>query len=75
MMPVDDQILELVYDLKGATPSSLAEELGMTSDYVGTRCRELNAKGLLRRPDRGYYRLAEAGERFLKGDLDASTLD
>lgn len=75
MNPVDDRIMELLADEGAGTPKSLADSIGHNNDYVGVRCRELAAYGLLRRPSRGLYLLSEDGEAYLEGDLDAADLE
>lgn len=75
MNPVDDRILELLADEGAGTPKSLADSIGHNNDYVGVRCRELAAFGLLRRPSRGLYLLSEQGQAYLEGELDAGDLE
>lgn len=75
MNPVDDRILELLADEGAGTPKSLADSIGHNNDYVGVRCRELAAFGLLRRPSRGLYLLSEEGQAYLEGELDADDLE
>lgn len=74
MNPVDDQIMEILKESGAGTPNSLAQELEKNNDYLGRRCRELTAYGLLERPSRGLYVLSDIGEEYLEGELDASEL-
>jgi len=41
------------------TPAYIAEELGVTQEYVRERLRELKRLGLVRQVHRGLYELAE----------------
>lgn len=75
MKPVDDEIMEVLEEDGAGTPESLSEEIGKNNDYIGRRCRELVSYGLLERVSRGLYRLTEAGDRYLSGELDASSLN
>lgn len=75
MKPVDDEIMEYIEKEGAASPSTLADALNKNNDYLSTRCRALELYGLLRRPSRGIYFITEEGERYLRGDLDASELE
>lgn len=78
--PTDDRILELIQDEGNMTPRALSRDgdiprIDISKEYAGDRCRKLTEFGLLERLDRGLYRLTDAGEAYLDGDLDANELE
>ena len=75
MKPADDRILETLEGQGAGTPKSLADELEMNNDYVGSRCRTLVAYGLVDRVSRGLYKITDDGRAYLLGNLDASELE
>jgi hypothetical protein len=73
MAPADDRILELISDYGNLTPVAI-KELGGPS-HARNRCPKLADAGLLERISRGLYGITDDGKAYLKGDLDASTLE
>jgi len=76
---VDERIMEFLRDQGSRQPKQIADGLadaGMeyNQKYVGRRCRKLASEGLLRNLGNGIYTLAENGEQYLDGELDATTL-
>jgi hypothetical protein len=77
MRPVDDQILETVFDEGNLTPQAV-ENLGVcTRSHASTRLSKLRRYGLVEHvaETEGLYRLTDPGRAFLEGDLDASELE
>lgn len=73
----DELIMEELSPDRVASPDELADELERSEEYVADRCRQLALNGLLERieePNAVRYRLAEFGERYLAGDVDADEL-
>jgi len=80
MMPIDDRILEMVYEERHMTPLALSREglierLDIGRKHANNRCRKLTEYGLLTRFDRGLYEITDEGIAYLDGELDASTLE
>jgi len=75
MVPSDDTILELIEHEGNLTPGAIEALGGPVSSHAGHRCRQLARYKLLEQVHRGLYRLTDTGEKYLEGDLDASTLD
>ena len=74
-MPTDDRILEaLDTDLK-LTPAVIAENIGRSREQVQRRLSELQDRGLVKRPKRGYYLITDEGRAYLTSDLDADDLE
>lgn len=71
---VDDSILEELRDAHWGSPSTIAEELGKTPDWVGQRLRAMEEHGLIDRPARGVYVPNDATIAYLDEELDASEL-
>jgi len=77
MRPVDDRILETLYDEGNLTPQAV-ENLGVcTRSHASVRLSKLRSFSLVERVagTEGLYRLTDAGRSFLDGDLDAATLE
>lgn len=79
MKPADDQILEAMDTLGNVTPLYISKEgkteyVDIGKNYAGRRLRELAEYGLVEELERGLYRLSEAGEWYLAGELDAAEL-
>ncbi|AGN02823.1 hypothetical protein L593_14420 [Salinarchaeum sp. Harcht-Bsk1] len=75
MTPADDQILEVLAEEGAGTPSSLAKTLDYNNNYLTTRCTKMTEYGLLEKPARGLYRITDAGESYLAGNLNAEELE
>ncbi|QLG63199.1 hypothetical protein [Halorarum salinum] len=75
MTRVDDEILEWLEENVAGTPSAVADGIDKHPDYVGDHLRKLVDLGLLDKPSRGYYRINDQGEEYLRGELDASELE
>lgn len=76
----DELILEQIDADGPADPTTLAETLDRSEEYIADRCRQLALNGLLERVENGRadqvrYRLAEFGERYLAGDVSAEELE
>lgn len=73
--PVDDRILEALADSEmELTPTVIARNIGYSRRYVNTRLGELADYGLVERVERGWYAIAERGEQYLAGEIDASDI-
>ena len=75
MNPVDDRILEFLAAEGASSPKIVADGLGNHPEYVGGRLRTLTDYDLVDRPGRGVYRITDAGEAYLAGELDAGELE
>lgn len=59
-----------------ATPSVVAANCGISQSHANRRCKKLGDAGLLERlEDRGYYRISDAGMRYMLGELDQEDLE
>jgi repressor of nif and glnA expression len=68
----DERVLEFLHEKDiVASPTVIAANIDYTAEYISRRCRKLADAGLLQRVDPSNYRLAELGERYLNGDVDA----
>ncbi|QSW98635.1 ArsR family transcriptional regulator [Haloterrigena alkaliphila] len=70
MTPMDDEILGAFHgtDLV-LSPAVVAFNTGYSRKEVNRRLIELEAHGFLEKVERGKYRLARRGERYLRGQL------
>lgn len=69
MVPMDDAVLEVLHSSGLVlTPAVVAYNLEYSREEVNRRLRELESTGFVERPDRGKYRLAERGARYLRGE-------
>ncbi len=75
MNPVDDSILEELYETGNLQPAEIADRIQKTRKYVGVRCRELKQYGLVENMGHGTYSITEEGRGYLAGELDASELE
>jgi predicted transcriptional regulator len=74
--PLDDEILELLADSELVlSPSIMAFNLNRSREGVADRISELTDYGLVKKIERGKYRITEQGNQYLQGKLDASKLD
>lgn len=70
MVPMDDAILEVLYASELVlTPAVVAYNLDRSREEVNRRLRELESEGFVERRDRGKYRLADRGRRYLLADV------
>ncbi|AEH36193.1 hypothetical protein [Halopiger xanaduensis] len=70
MTPMDDEILAAFHDTGLAlTPSVVAFNTGFSRKEVNRRLIELEAHGFVDKVERGKYRLARRGERYLRGQF------
>lgn len=74
-MPTDDRILEALDSGLKLTPAMIAENIGRSREQVQRRLSELQGRGLVERPKRGYYLITDEGRAYLTGDLDADDLE
>jgi Mn-dependent DtxR family transcriptional regulator len=76
MTHTDERIMERLEEGGPATPKNVATGLERSTEYVADRCRQLETRGLLAPADSaGSYRLADRGEAYLAGEIDAEELD
>lgn len=75
MVPSDDRILELLQDEGNLTPTAIEDFGGPVKGHARDRLPILNRYGLVTRISRGLYRITDDGEAYLRGDLNASTLE
>lgn len=75
MQPMDDRILEALQSCGLVlSPSIVAYNIDRSREAVTRRLSELSDYGLVERVERGKYRITEAGEGYLDGELDANEL-
>jgi len=68
MTPMDDDILELFHSSHLVlTPSIIAYNTGYSREEGNRRLRELTENGLMKRVERGKYRITTIGENYLTG--------
>ena len=74
-LPIDERILEaLVSSGMILSPSVIAINIDKSRSQVNRRLSILVNYRLVDRVERGYYEVTSAGEAYLAGDLNASTL-
>ncbi len=74
-MPIDDRILEaLATSGLVLSPSVIAFNIDKSRSEVNRRLSALVDHGLVARVKRGYYKITEAGEQYLAGDIDPANL-
>ena len=73
----DDRILELLRAEGPNSPTPIAdhEYVHVNKSTVSRRLRKLADHGLVETYPNGVYGISPEGERYLDGELDASTLD
>lgn len=75
MTHMDDLILEILQSSGLVlSPSIIAFNLDVSREAVNRRLKELTEYGLVKRIERGKYRITRNGETYLDGNLDASEL-
>lgn len=74
MVPSDDRILELLDEEGNLTPQAVEDFGGPVAGHASDRLPKLAEYGLVTKLSRGLYRITEAGQAYLAGDLDASEL-
>lgn len=82
MTKADNVILEFIDEDGRSQPSHIAhrlpeigEDLDFHRHYIGKRCRKLAEAGLLLNVGNGVYAITDQGGEYLRGDLDAATLE
>lgn len=74
-LPIDDRILEVLQSSGLVlSPSIIAYNIDKSREEVNRRLSELVEYGLVDRVERGKYRIAKLGEKYLAGDLDGNKL-
>ncbi|ODR80346.1 PhiH1 repressor [Haladaptatus sp. W1] len=75
-LPTDERILE-VLESAGLilSPAVVAKNIDRSRHEVSRRLSVLVEYGFVERVERGYYVIAEPGEQYLAGELDASELE
>jgi predicted transcriptional regulator len=78
----DERVLEFLREYGNHPPSAIrdrlaeiGQDMSLTPQHIGARCRELAEYGLLANVGGGTYSITDLGEQFLDGDLDAGTLE
>lgn len=73
----DDRILEYLSEVGARRPGLIADEdrFIWSSQTASNRCNKLADYGLVKNLGNGLYQITEAGEKYLAGDLDVSSLD
>jgi len=70
MTPMDDEILELFHSATLVlTPAIIAYNIDRSREEVNRRLSSLGEYGLVERVERGKYRIAPRGEKYLQGEL------
>lgn len=68
MVPLDDEILEVLYSTGLVlTPAVIAYNLEYSREEVNRRLTRLESEGMVERVQRGKYQLSERGERYVDG--------
>lgn len=68
MVPLDNEILEVLYSSELVlTPAVIAHNLSYSREEVNRRLTRLESERLVERVQRGKYRLADRGERYVNG--------
>ncbi len=75
-LPIDDRILEILSD-SGLilSPAVVAINIDKSRDEVNRRLSKLVDEGLVERVQRGYYRITDQGEAYLRGEADVGDLE
>lgn len=74
-LPIDDRILEALAESGMIlSPSVIALNIDKSRSQVNRRLSVLVEYGLVARVKRGYYEITAAGEAYLNGEVDATTL-
>lgn len=74
-MPIDDEILELMDEADIIlSPAVISKNINKSRSQTNQRLSELVDRGLVDRPERGYYDLNDLGRRYLAGEVDADDL-
>jgi len=77
MTIADERILEYLSTIETSTPKKMADsgDVRFSRQYIGERCRKLTDYGMVQHLGNGVYRITEAGEQYIIGDLDAEELE
>jgi hypothetical protein len=77
MTIADDRVLEFLHKEGPRTPTRITddERVRFSRQYINARCQKLTSYGLLETLGNGVYRITEAGEAYLNGELDAASLE
>lgn len=77
MVLADDRILEYLRVNESGSPKRMADSgvVRYSREYINQRCKKLSKEGFLRDYGNGVYVIADQGEKYLDGDLDAQTLE
>lgn len=77
MTLADERILEHLNQVETDTPKGMAKSgnVRFSRQYIGERCRKLSDYGMVQPLGNGVYRITEAGEQYLDGELDAKDLE
>ena len=76
MNPPDDLILQILADSNLAlSPAVIAYNLDMSREHVNRRLSEFTDRGLVNRPKRGYYEIADRGKAYLAGEFNVDELE
>ncbi|MXR21364.1 transcriptional regulator [Halobacterium sp. PCN9] len=68
MVPLDDEILEVLYSTRLVlTPAVIAYNIEYSREEVNRRLRRLESEGMVERVQRGKYQLSERGKRYVDG--------
>ena len=77
MTIADERILEFLSEEGPRQPKQIAhdERIMFSDQYIGQRCRTLASYGLVQNLGNGLYTITDAGQQYLDGGLDATTLN
>lgn len=73
--PTDERILEVLATGLELGPATIGRNIDRHRTGVSRRLSKLVEAGLVEKVDDGYYAITTAGEQYLSGDLDASTIE
>ncbi|RDZ38761.1 transcriptional regulator [Haloferax sp. Atlit-47N] len=75
-LPIDERILEVLSSSKLIlSPTIIAENIDKSRSEVSRRLTELSERGLVSKVRRGRYEIADLGNEYLAGKIDAGEID
>ena len=77
MVLADDRILEFLYNNDSGTPTKMRDSgyVRFSDAYISQRCKKLVEEGFLQHLGNGVYTITERGEKYLRGEIHAETLE
>ena len=77
MVLADDRILEFLNENGPRSPTKIKDEspIPFSRQHINNRCMKLEEYGLTQNIGNGVYTITDAGERYLREDLDTRKLE